>query len=423
MTEEFLQYVWKLKLFDFSMLVTQDGEEVRVIKTGEMNSHAGPDFFNARVQIGETLWAGNIEIHKKASDWYKHNHQADADYDNIILHVVEEADVIVERANGTPIPTVELHYDKILSGNYQRLIDSEQWIPCAQHIHLVDEMKLSFWLGKLAIERLSAKADYIDRAMQLNGNNWSETFYQLLARNFGFKTNAEPFELLAKSLPIAIPAKHKGNLFQIEALLFGQSGLLHRNLLGDDYFLQLRKEYEFFQSKYRLQPMAAYIWKFMRLRPNNFPTLRIAQFASLLNQSESLFSKIIECDQIENIAKLFKAGTSDYWNTHFDFNKPSVDQKKVIGSTAINLVLINTVIPFIFAYGAKRKNEQYKERAVQMLEDITAENNAIVNKWNELGIQTKSAFETQALIQLKSGYCDHKRCINCEIGNEIILSV
>jgi len=396
---------------------------LEIIKTGELNSDAGPDFFNARIRTGETIWAGNVEAHIKASDWIKHGHGNDPAYDNIVLHVVLEADVSIARNNGQIIPCLELRYDKKLESNYKNLMESEKWIPCQEHFHRVDSSKLKFWLGKMAVDKIAEKSAYIETILSNNKSNWSQTFYQVLARNFGFKTNSEPFELLAKSLPLNLLARHKGNLFQIEALLFGQSGLLHREILGDDYFLNLRKEFEFLQKKYGLKPLPWHLWKFLRLRPNNFPTVRIAQFAALINRSENLFTKVVGKEKVDILKEYFRVVSSDYWHTHYDFNKPSVQRKKYLGNDAIELMLINTVIPFIFAYGVRKQNEQYREYAVQMLEEISVEKNNIIRSWKKIGVAVEDAFYSQALLQLKTKYCDAKRCINCEIGNEVILSV
>jgi len=274
------------------------------------------------------------------------------------------------------------------------------------------------------VERLQSKTGAILAILEQNKNNWNETFYQLLARNFGMKTNALPFELLAKSLPLQILSKHKNDLFQTEALLFGQSGLLNETLLGDDYFLSLRKEYSFLYKKYDLAGIESHLWKFMRLRPINFPTIRIAQLAALINQSSALFSRILETETLGELRKLFEVSASEYWNTHYNFNKISKDNHtKTLGETAFNNLVINTVVPMLFVYGDHHMDQEMKDRALLLLEKIAPESNQIIRKWNALGIECRSAFETQALIHLKNLYCTNKKCLNCQLGAKIITTV
>ena len=273
------------------------------------------------------------------------------------------------------------------------------------------------------IERLENKTEEIVSRLKQNNNDWNETFYQLLARMFGFKVNAIPFELLAKSLPIQILAKHKNNLFQIEALLFGNSGLLNQQLLGDDYYLQLREEYSFLYKKYQLKAIEGHLWKFMRLRPANFPTVRISQLAALIHQSQGLFSKIIEIEKLDELKALFKIKASEYWEQHYNFNKTSKkSSKKELGETASNLLIINVVIPFLFVYGEKQNKHFLKNRALDFLEQLPAENNSIIKRWSDMGIQARSAFESQALLQLKNCYCETKKCLNCHIGAKLVSS-
>jgi hypothetical protein len=274
------------------------------------------------------------------------------------------------------------------------------------------------------VERLESKTGDILAILAHNKNNWNETFYQLLARNFGMKTNALPFELLAKSLPLQVLSKHKNDLFQLEALLFGQSGLLNETLLGDDYFLALRKEYSFLYKKYSLSGIESHLWKFMRLRPINFPTVRIAQLAMLVHHSSALFSRILETEDLDELRKLFGVKASEYWNTHYRFNKISPEnQPKVLGETAFNNLVINTIVPLLFVYGDQHMDQAMKDRALFMLEKLEPESNQIIRKWNELGIESRTAFETQALLQLKNKYCDAKKCLNCQLGAKIITKI
>jgi FPC/CPF motif-containing protein YcgG len=422
MKEEFLHYLWKYKLFNTSNLRTQTNEKVEVINPGLHNMDAGPDFFNAKIKIGETTWAGNVEIHLKSSDWYQHQHHTDKAYDNVILQVVYQHDKDVYLSNNSLVPTIEIQFDEILLKNYEKLIDSESWIACEKELNTVDEFLIQKWIETLMIERLEDKALRIKQQLKQTQNNWEETFYRHLARNFGFKLNAEPFELLARSLPLKVLAKHKNNLMQIEALLFGQAGFLNEET-GDDYYLKLKREYQFLNRKFQLKPIAKHLWKFLRSRPGNFPTVRIAQFAALIFQSKSLFSKIMDEPDAQKIRQMLQAKPSEYWESHYHFNKKSVKKTKPLGQSAIQILLINTVVPFLFVYGKHRGKEEFCDRAVGLLSQIKPENNSIILKWERLGLKPNNAFESQALIQLKNKYCTFKKCLQCQIGSYIIKNI
>lgn len=423
MKEDFLHFIWEHGLFNKTNLKTIDGEPLEIISLGMPNTDSGPDFFNARIRIGETTWAGNIEIHQKSSFWQQHHHETDAAYNNVILHVVEVHDKIVTIKDHV-LPTLEISYSPAILENFEQLLKSKRWVACEEKLRLVDPFILRFWYTSLMIERLQAKTGTILELLQHNKNNWNETFYQLLARNFGMKTNALPFDLLAKSLPLNILSKHKNDLFQTEALLFGQSGLLNEALLGDDYYLALRNEYSFLYKKYGLTGIEAHLWKFMRLRPVNFPTIRIAQLAMLIHHSSALFSRILEIETLDELKSLFDVSTSGYWNTHYRFNKASDENRpKKLGETAFQNLVINTIVPMLFVYGDQHLDQAMKDRALLYLEKLPPESNHIIQKWNELGIDSQSAFETQALIQLKNCYCEIKKCLHCQLGAKIITSV
>ncbi|HEY3370933.1 MAG TPA: DUF2851 family protein [Prolixibacteraceae bacterium] len=422
MKEDFLQFIWKHGLYLTDKLETTDGEPIEIISPGQSNYDSGPDFFNARVRIGQTSWAGNIEIHQKSSHWYQHKHDSDAAYDNVILHVVEVHDKNVQ-VKSHRLPTFILSYRDEILNNYEHLLKSNHWIACQERLPQVDPFILRFWFSALMIERLESKTGEIVKLLEQNKNNWNETFYQLLARNFGMKTNALPFELLAKSLSLNLLSKHNNDLFQIEALLFGQSGLLNETLLGDDYYLSLRKEYSFMYKKYGLSGMESHLWKFMRLRPINFPTIRIAQLARLLHHSSALFSHILETENLDELRQLFKVTASSYWDTHYRFNKPSGESRpKALGELAFNNLVINAIVPMLFVWGDQHMDQGMKDRALLLLEKLDAEDNQIIRKWNEAGIESRTAFETQALLQLKNNYCDQKKCLNCQLGAKIITS-
>lgn len=421
MPEEFLQYIWENRHFNTEELRTTDNEQLEILNPGKRNSDSGPDFFNAKIKIDNTIWAGNIEIHKKASDWQRHNHNNNKAYDSVILHVVETNDLEISRTNGELIPTLILNYPDFLEINYKQLLNAQTWIACQNQFHKVNPVLLQLGFNRLMIERLETKTEEIIVRLQYNNNDWNETFYQMLARMFGFKINAIPFELLAKSLPIQILLKHKNNLFQMEALLFGNSGLLNNQLLGDEYYLKLREEYSFLYKKYKLKAIESHLWKFMRLRPVNFPTIRISQLAHLIQNSHALFSKIVELETLDEIKDLFKVKASEYWNNHYNFNKVSTFKEvKELGDTSSNLLIINIVIPFLFVYGEKQNKNHLKNRALDFLEQLPSENNSIIKKWNDMGIQARSAFESQALLQLKNCYCEPKKCLNCHIGVKLV---
>jgi hypothetical protein len=424
MPEEFLQYIWENNLFETGNLKTSGGQLLEIISTGRRNTDSGPDFFNARVKIDGTIWVGNVEIHRLASDWERHNHTADAAYNNVILHVAEIIDKPVFRSNGEEIPAVVLRYPVSLKINYQKLLDAKTWIACQSQFHKIDPIVLQLGFNRLMIERLEDKTSEITARLIQNNHNWNETFYQELARMFGFKVNAVPFELLAKATPENILAKHKNSLFQLEALLFGNSGLLNDQLLGDDYFMELRKEYSFLYQKYKLKPIQSHLWKFMRLRPGNFPTIRISQFAALIFKSNGLFSKITTIEHLDELQQLFKVEASEYWNSHFSFNKNSTSKPaKELGLISINTLIINVVIPFLFVFGESQNKEYLKNRSLEFLEQLPAEENSIIGKWEALGVESKSAFESQALLQLKNKYCERKKCLNCQIGVKLVKAI
>lgn len=421
MTEEFLHHIWKFRLFDQLELKTTKGEKVEIQKPGEHNFDAGPDFFNGKIKVGETLWAGNVEVHVNSSDWKRHLHQKDKAYDNIILHVVNNADTILHRSSGEEIPTIEIK-DRIHKKLYQNYLDfrsSNDWVPCEKQISSVPAFLLNSTFDKLLLERLERKSQIILNSLKLNNNNWEETFYQSLARNFGFKTNAEPFELLAKSLPSIVLGKHKNSLLQLEALLFGQAGMLFEHF-SEKYPQQLQNEYAFLKQKFKLQPIEKHLWKYLRLRPINFPSIRIAQFANLILKSSHLFSQILELENASELKKMMNVSASEYWESHFMLDRSSSKKPKHLGEESINNIIINTIVPFLFVYGKQKDDEKYIIKALMFLEQTAGESNAIVRKWEELGVPVKNAHFTQALLQLKNEYCNHKKCLNCSIGNYLL---
>lgn len=420
MTEDFLHFIWKYGLFDRNSLVTDCKENVEIIRLGEHNADAGPDFLNARIKIDQTVWAGNVEIHVRSSDWKRHNHQANKAFDNVILQVVYQYDLPAVRTSQEHIPTVELKFENRLFESYRNLLGNTGRIPCRDKIDRIDPVIFECWLHTLAIERLQQKNESISLLLAQNKNDWEEAFYVFLARSFGFGINSTPFELLARSIPLKCLARHKGNLFQIEALLFGQAGFLDLPAETDRYYTAARKEYAHLQRKYRLKPIEKHLWKFLRIHPQNFPTVRIGQLASLINQSSHLFSKMIECEKIEELYQIYSTETSEYWKTHYNFDKLSAKKTKRLGMESINIIIINAVIPFLFAYGTLYGIEKLKTRAIEWLENIPPERNRIVNHWADLGFHPSSAFYSQGLLELTNHYCKRKRCLACSIGTKII---
>lgn len=421
MTEEFLHYLWKYKLLK-SNLKTTSGDTLEIINPGLHNTDSGPDFFNAKIKINDTIWAGNVEIHVNASDWMLHNHQNDLAYNNIILHVVYSNNKTIHRQNGEIIAQIEVQncFDFDLFSKYQDFITNKNWIPCEKIIANANKFTIDNWLEYLLIDRIERKTSEIKLKFINNNNNWEETFYQLLAKNFGFKLNSLPFEYLSQSLPLTCLAKHKNNEIQISALLFGQAGLLNADF-KDDYPLSLYSEYNFLRKKYNLKPVITHLWKFLRLRPANFPTIRISQFSDLIYKSTHLFSKIIECDTIEDIYSLFNIKAFSYFDNHYIFDeKINLVKPKYFGKSATDLIVINTVVPTLFFYAQEKDDKIFQDKALNFLEQLDAENNSTINKWQSIGIHATNSNTSQALLELKNSYCDQKKCLNCRIGNELL---
>ncbi|MGC9150491.1 MAG: DUF2851 family protein [Microbacter sp.] len=417
MKEALLQYAWHHKMFYNNDLLTNNGESVEIIDVGQLNRDAGPDFFNAKIKIGNTIWAGNVEIHVKSSDWFHHHHEQDIHYQTIILHVVSECDASIQRLNGEEIPQLVLPYFRDLDEKYEQLIHKNSFVACAQVLDQIPPFAIKSWLNSLLIERLEQKSIQIERLLNLTQYDWEESFYMLLARNFGMNLNADSFEQLAKSLPNNLLGKHKENLFQIEALLFGQSGFLDEiQKPKDEYVLKLKHEAMFLRKKYDLTPLNAHSWKMLRLRPINFPQVRIAQLAMLIHQSSKLFSKIINNQDINYYISLFQCAPSDYWLTHYSFEHPSRPKKKTLGINSIKILIINTLVPYLFYYGKYKGNQSLQDKAVEMLDKLPPEKNFIIDGWSKLNIAARSAFDSQALIQLKNEYCDPKKCLQCRFG-------
>jgi len=417
--ERLLQYIWKYRLYSAVDLQTTDGELLKVIDPGITNTDAGPDFFNAKIQIGGAIWAGNVEVHRKASDWKVHHHDKDSAYDSVILHVVGEDDVVVFRTNGEIIPQAVITIPSKLKYNMDWLLLRDTSLPCAERIYEIEPIHISSWMNSLLTERLERKVVDIFALLEQSQQDWNEVFYITLTRNFGFGNNSDSFEYLAKSLPFKYILKQRGNSMQIEALLFGQAGLLNEQL-DDTYYQLLQQEYRFLQQKYNLTQAEYCSIKHLRMRPTSFPHIRIAQLAAIWTQHDKLFSRILDDSLPETLKACFKVTLSEYWDTHYHFRSQSPKRKKTIGQFTSNIVLINTIVPILFAYGRKRRNPDYCTKAIQMLEHIPPERNKIIANFTDAGIGVKNACDTQALIQLHREYCEKKKCLNCRIGFALI---
>lgn len=420
--EDLLHYIWKFRLYQVTDLKSTSGDSLEVISAGHHNYHAGPDFSNAKIRIGDTIWVGNVEIHIRSSDWYRHQHQLDMAYDNVILHVVANHDQSIFRTDGTEITVLEI--DKLIpqaiSKNYEELMAGLNWIPCEKKIKFVDENYINICLSRVLLERLEEKSELLEKLLIEVKGNWDEAFYITLARNFGFKINALPFEMLARSIPQSLLARYKDRPLQIEALIFGQAGFLDHKL-NDTYPQLLRNEYRFLQIKHDLRPLDKYLWKFMRLRPHNFPSIRLAQFAALIIRSNHLFSELIHERDIKLIVHRFNnLKMNEYWNTHYRFDQESAFFKLTLGKEAINNILINTVAVFLFTFGLKTGSEIHQERAFMLLESLKTEHNSTIKRFHEIGVNSINAAISQALIQLKKSYCDQKKCLSCGIGVKLM---
>ncbi|MGB3799189.1 MAG: DUF2851 family protein [Lewinella sp.] len=423
MREDFLHYLWRLARFDLRDLRATEGQAITIQQFGIHNTHAGPDFDDARITIDGLRWAGRVEMHLKSSDWYDHGHQDDPVYDSVILHVVLEDDQPVYRKDGSRIPCLELR-GRILPGlrsAYWRLLHNERWVPCAGQLAAVAPPVRAVWLQRVLAERLSRKAAHFQTLVDRADKDWEAAFYQVIARSLGGSVNADAMEMLARSLPLRILQKHKHSLLQLEALLFGQSGLLPPpESESEPYVVRLHREYALLKVKYGIQPIPATAWRFLRMRPNNFPTVRIAQLACLYHRSGQLFGKALAATGHRELHNMYAVTLSNYWKTHYRFGAEAKRGDRRLGDAAIRSILVNAVAPAYFAYGLHRSDERYREAAVQLLDELPAERNSVVSNWKKLGWPARSAGESQALLELKQTYCEATRCTSCAVGCAIL---
>lgn len=418
MNEALFQFIWQHGLFQPSGLRTADGEEITVIQPGMLNTNAGPDFLNARIRIGSTILAGHIELHLKTSDWLKHGHQHDDAYKNLILHVVYQHDAAI---NEIPVLELRQHVPAHVPAKYADLLHGVHGIPCAASLPAVRDITKESWLTRLLAERWEQKLHDWQCLQKERVDDWRTLLYWRMAANFGFKVNATPFLLLARSLDMNILAKHRECLFQVEALLFGQAGMLQQKF-EEDYPNKLREEYHYLAAKYKLTPIPGHLWKFLRMRPANFPTVRIAQFAALVSKSLHLFSQIIEVFTVKEITPLIEVTASEYWDTHFRFDEPSAYAPKHLGVSSVQNIIINTVAPVQFLFAQRHRSEGQQEKALQLLEMLPPEKNNIMACWDAAGWKAENAAQSQSLLQLFNNYCSKKSCLNCAVGLSILRS-
>jgi hypothetical protein len=424
MKEEFLHYLWKYGLYNKDSLKDKDGNSITVINPGLYNHDSGPDFFNARILICGTVWAGNIEIHTLSSHFEMHGHNNDPAYNNVILHVVAKDDRSVYNSRGEEVLTSEIKYDPGLYERYEALVNNSKAIACQDEVMTAGNILINQWLDRLAVERLEQKSASIIRMLDETGNDWEEVFYRILCRYFGFRVNTEPFEMLSNCLPFKIIRKHSDSIFQTEALLFGAAGMLDQGLfreaINDDYYKNLLREYKILSAKYSINSLHGWLWKFSRLRPANFPTLRISQLARMLTTSGGLCRRVLEVDRPEPLRSIFDVEASEYWNSHFIFGKISRESVKRTGSQATDILIINAVVPVVFLYGRYKDRQDICDRSILFLQETEAESNVIIREWEAAGIEAGSAFRSQALLQLRTEYCRKRRCLDCRIGNKLI---
>ena len=420
--EDFLHFIWRFRLFNATRLICAGGEKLKILHPGILNQHAGPDFSDARLFIDQISWVGHVEVHLKSSDWLLHRHQQDAFYDAVILHVVYQHDAPIYRTDGSLVPVLVLKglFSDLLLHNYKNLIAVSNRFPCEKHIGDLDPLIVNTFLSRLVIERFEQKSAEVFEKLNHSCGDWEQTFYGFMARNFGFKVNGLPFDLLTVMLPQRILSRHKDNALQIEALLFGQAGFLKQTFF-EDYPRQLQAEYLFLRKKYKLIPMNPAVWKFLRMRPQNFPTVRLAQFAALVVKSNNLFSKVVDAKTLSDLKVLFSAlPVNEYWRTHYHFNKQA---KQVIlqpGKSSVDNIIINSVCLFLFCYGRYADQPDLADRALDFLERLPAERNAIIDQYRYAGVKVSNAFTSQALLHLNKCYCNQKKCLNCAIGIKIL---
>lgn len=417
--EYLIHYIWKHRIYPQHDLKTVDGLSVQVIDPGIRNTNAGPDFFNAKIRIDDTMWVGNVEIHEKASDWYRHGHDADKSYDNVILHICSVADTEVKRSNGECVPQMVMIVPDYIRNNYNVLKAGEINPACYSILSELTSLTKHSWLSALQVERLRDKTEALSARLKRFDNNWEDIFFISLARNFGFGVNGDAFERWASALPYRALDKHRDNILQIESIMLGMAGFLEGEPF-DDYHRTLMNEYSYLKHKFMLQRPESLGWKLLRMRPGSFPQIRIAQLAFLYHNKEGLFSKVMECETVSALYDIFNISTSEYWTSHYTFNRESPSTNRKMTQKSIDLLIINTVVPFLYAYGVFKGNEKMCDRAFEFLEKISPENNYIIRNWEKVDVVPENAADSQALIQLTREYCEKRKCFFCRFGYEFM---
>lgn len=416
-----MQYVWKHRLWRSEDMVTNTGKKVRVVDPGLLNTDAGPDFFNAKIEIDGHMWVGNVEMHYRATDWKRHRHDSDKAYDSVILHVVAKDDAPVRRTNGELIPQLVLEVSPQFNADYASLVGATIEVPCATKIKQVPHLTIVEWVEGLAFERLHGKVERIHQLLDSFNGSWEDVCYVTLARNFGFGINNDAFERLARRTPLRLLGKHSDSVLQIEALLFGQAGMLDAQKPGmDSYYNQLCTEYAFLSNKFQLTPMEKESWKLFRIRPQNFPYRRIAMLAQFIEGGFRMMNRILEAEGEKEMRALFEVELSGYWIKHYTFGKPNERATATLSRSSIDIILINTVAPLLYAYGELTGNYEMTDKTIKLLEDLRAESNSIVSHFVAYGIDCPDALTSQALVQLKREYCDARKCIYCKIGHHLL---
>jgi hypothetical protein len=425
MSEAFLHFLWQHKLYKPGVFYTSNRKQMEVVHPGLSNSDAGPDFFNAKIKLDGMLWAGNVEIHHKASEWVRHRHHCDPLYDNVVLHVVLINDEEIFSTNGRRIPAWEMEVSEKVRKEYRGLQEHKGWIACEGKIELVPVIEVNNWVERMLVEKLEQKISYVQDLLDVYCSDWQEVFYVVLSRNFGFGLNGDAFERLARQTPWKIVGRNADSSEKLEALFLGQAGFLDGLVYDDNYISLLHREYGILQNKYGLQSLPSHLWKFLRLRPVNFPTIRLVQLSALLARENALFDALLHCRNLSEARELLYAEPSDYWRQHFRPGAKGKASSKKLGRQAIDLIIINTVIPLLFAFGKLRGKPLFQQKAIDWLGELPPESNRIVKEWEApgIGISALSAADSQGLVYLKKHYCDHRKCLCCRIGHKVVAGI
>lgn len=423
--EQLLHYIWKHRILPLNELRTQDGREVEIIDPGLHNSHAGPDFFNAKLRIGGVMWVGNVEIHERSADWFMHGHDQDPLYNNVVLHVASVIDADVVTADGQHPPQLQLSVPRNVLQNYRRLLAADRYPPCRETVMSLPRLTVHSWMSALVAERMRMKSEAVMKRVAASGGSWENAFFATLGRSFGFGVNSEAFEQWAAALPLMQAAHHRDDSFQIEAMFMGVAGLLDAGqmkpkqreaALGDDYFAALMREYAYLARKFSLQSMPRQAWRFLRLRPQNFPYIRLSQLARLYCSRRADLSCVVQCKTVDEVRRALECDVSDYWRTHYTPGSESRAADKRLSRQSVDLLVVNAVVPVLHAYGLHRSDERLMERAVEFLESLAPEDNSVVRMWNECGVEAENSADTQAVIQLQQHYCERRDCLRCRFG-------